>query len=98
MDALEYFEDNHSAVTLILLDLRMPIISGADTFRELMKIDPTSKVLLASGYSVEEEARLLLDEGALGFIQKPFKVDLLQNKIDDILSMPKEQQTKTGNL
>ncbi len=87
MDALEYFEENHLAVKLVLLDLRMPIISGADTFRELMKIDPNSKVLLASGYSVEEEAQLLLNEGALGFMQKPFKIDLLQKKIEDILGL-----------
>ncbi|MBN1758035.1 MAG: response regulator [Chitinispirillaceae bacterium] len=78
-EALEYFSSHRETVDAVILDLIMPVMNGATTFRELKKLDPEIKVIIASGYSIEGDARQLLEEGADEFIQKPFlRMDLAE--------------------
>jgi PAS domain S-box-containing protein len=77
--AVTYYQRHWQQVDLILLDMIMPKLGGRDTYRALKKINPTLRVLLFSGYSLDNEAQMVLDEGALGFIQKPLRrVELSQ--------------------
>jgi signal transduction histidine kinase/ActR/RegA family two-component response regulator len=63
---------------LMLLDMAMPVMAGPETFRRARAFDPELRILLASGFTAPEEARTLLDEGALGLVEKPFAAsDLL---------------------
>jgi DNA-binding NarL/FixJ family response regulator len=64
----------------------MPGTSGSETFDLLRQIDPAVKVLLASGYSIDSQATALMERGCNGFIQKPFNLEALSRKIDEILS------------
>jgi len=48
------------------------VMSGRETFRLLREIEPNVKALLASGYSLDGDAQAILDDGVLGFIQKPY--------------------------
>jgi DNA-binding NarL/FixJ family response regulator len=64
----------------------MPGVSGGDTYDRLKSIDPEVNVLLASGYSIDSQARTLIDKGCNGFIQKPFTLEALSEKIDALLS------------
>ena len=57
---------------LVLLDMIMPRTGGPETFRMLRRAQPDIRVLLVSGYSLGGEAQALLDEGATGFLQKPW--------------------------
>ncbi len=57
---------------LVLLDLLMPDLSGAETFRALRALDPAVRVVVASGSRPGEPLRRMLAEGALGFLAKPF--------------------------
>jgi CheY-like chemotaxis protein len=57
---------------LVLLDLLMPGLSGAETFRRLRALDPAVRVVVASGSRPGEPLRRMLAEGALGFLAKPF--------------------------
>ena len=43
-----------------------------ETYQEMKKINPNVKVILVSGYSQNEEAKQILEEGASGFLQKPY--------------------------
>lgn len=70
---------------LVILDMIMPGLSGADTYRRLKAINPSVKVLLATGYSEDGQAREILNEGCKGFIQKPFKLEQLSAIIRDVL-------------
>jgi len=63
----------------------MPDMSGSDTYDRMKEIDPHIKVLLASGYSINGQATEILDRGCNGFIQKPFKVRELSQKLREIL-------------
>lgn len=63
----------------------MPEMSGGKTFDMLKEIKPTLKVLLASGYSLNGEAKAILARGCDGFIQKPFSIGEISRKIREVL-------------
>ena len=71
-EALERFRTDPSAVDLVLLDLVMPRMGGRECFRALKAIDPDVRAVLTTGYGRNEAAQLALDEGILGFVQKPY--------------------------
>nr|WP_320134031.1 PAS domain-containing protein [uncultured Holophaga sp.] len=72
LEAVERYRERWKTVDLVILDMVMPHLSGKDTFRLLREVNPEVRVLLSSGYSVEGEAQVLLEEGAIGFLQKPY--------------------------
>jgi PAS domain S-box-containing protein len=83
-DALELFREHHDRFTLVICDLSMPNMDGTEVVRRLRAIDPTVRILLASGYSdgpVDDQARSL---GAIGFLAKPYSLDEVKREIDRI--------------
>ncbi len=88
-------QDGHSAVSLfaqradeidcVLLDLSMPHMDGQETFRELRQIQADVPVVLMSGYNEQEAVVRFAGKGLGGFIQKPFKLQDLQQVIQDVL-------------
>ena len=84
-EAVETYEKNKEQVDIVLLDMIMPDMSGSDTYDSLKEIDPDIKVLLSSGYSLEGQATEILNRGCSGFIQKPFKMKELSQKLREIL-------------
>ena len=61
-------------------------ISGAETYDKLKEINPEVKVILTSGYDIEKQAAEILEGGCDGFMQKPFDMKELSQKIRDILN------------
>jgi PAS domain S-box-containing protein len=84
-EAVEVVRVHKDKLSLVLLDLTMPGMSGAKTFNAMREIAPTLKVLLSSGYSIEGQAQELLARGCCGFIQKPFDVKRLSAKLKEVL-------------
>ena len=84
-EACEIYEKNKEQIDIVLLDMIMPDISGSDTYDSLKEIDPDIKVLLSSGYSINGQATEIMDRGCNGFIQKPFKMKELSQKLREIL-------------
>ncbi|MBL8692895.1 MAG: response regulator [Planctomycetes bacterium] len=72
--ALELMHELRDQVDLVLLDLGMPEMSGAETFERLREIAPKVKVAICSGFEFDSVARSLLDRGCAGFIHKPFEL------------------------
>ena len=70
--ALEAFDAWHPDV--VLLDLRMPAMTGVEVFARLRERDPSVSVVFVTGADDEETARILLREGAADYVRKP--VDL----------------------
>jgi nitrogen-specific signal transduction histidine kinase/ActR/RegA family two-component response regulator len=75
----------NSMPDLVILDLMMPDMSGGETYDKIKGIDPKIKVLLSSGYSVNGRATEILKRGCNGFIQKPFSIKAISQKIKEIL-------------
>jgi two-component system cell cycle sensor histidine kinase/response regulator CckA len=84
-EALEIYEENKDRIDLVLLDMIMPGMSGGETYDNLKSLDQDVKALLSSGYSIDGQAVAILDRGCDGFIQKPFKIKQLSQKLREIL-------------
>jgi len=84
-EALAVFQERGNDIRAIILDMVMPEMSGAETFEGLKRIDPDVRVLLSSGYSRRGQAEKILQRGCRGFIQKPFRIEELSRKIQEIL-------------
>jgi len=87
-EALDIYRDNKGKIGLVVLDMVMPGMGAGDTYDELLSIDPAAKVLLSSGYGVDQQTSEVLNRGCRGFIQKPFNMRSLSEKIGEILKMP----------
>ena len=79
------FGDGHQSIDLVILDMVMPEMDGRETFSRLKKLDPNVKVILSSGYSLEDMAEEMLSMGCEAFIQKPFDEHQISRKIKDLL-------------
>jgi len=86
-EALEIFQKNSNKIDLVIMDMIMPGMGGGETFDHLRNINPDIKVLLSSGYSVDGQATKILRRGCNGFIQKPFNLNQLAEKIGKIMEM-----------
>lgn len=84
-DAVEIYRENPGFIDVVILDMVMPKMNGREAFYELKKIDDNVRVLLSSGYMAEGEAGDLLENGAKGFLRKPYKMIDLAKKIREIL-------------
>jgi PAS domain S-box-containing protein len=84
-EALAVYRERRAEIDLVILDMIMPEMSGGQTFSNLKELDPDVRVLLSSGYSLDGQAREILDRGCLGFIQKPFSMKTLADKLTEIL-------------
>jgi signal transduction histidine kinase/ActR/RegA family two-component response regulator len=69
---LELFRSRADDVSIVLLDMTMPVMSGEETFRHLRTIRPEVKVILSSGYNEIETTRRFNATGLAGFLQKPY--------------------------
>ena len=85
-DAIEIFKNQKDQITLIILDMIMPEMNGGDVFDRLKAIDQNVRVILASGYSLNGHASDIMTRGCRGFIQKPFSLEDLTRKIQDVLT------------
>ncbi len=84
-EALARFEAGRK-VELVVLDMTMPGLDGAETFRELRKMQPDVRVLLTSGYSHLDATEALVATGHCWFLAKPYQADQLLALTDDILA------------
>jgi CheY-like chemotaxis protein len=84
-EAIEVFLNNQSDVDLVILDMKMPYNGGA-AFFHLKKINANVKVLIASGYAKDQQIKEMMEQGCSGFIQKPFSIKSLSQKITNALN------------
>ena len=84
-EAIEVYRKDQEDIDFVLLDMVMPIMGGGEAYDRMKKIDPNIKVLLSSGYSIDGQATEILERGCNGFIQKPFRMNDLSEKIWEIL-------------
>ncbi len=84
-EAVRIYQEHKGEIDLVILDMIMPGMSGGQTYDRLKELDPSVKVLLSSGYSIDGEASEILRRGCDGFIQKPFNIKALSKKIRDLM-------------
>ncbi len=83
--ALEAYKTEKDRIDLVILDIGMPGIGGYKCLKELLKIDPGIKVIIATGYSANTTVKELLESGAKDFIGKPYQLKEILKKIRNAL-------------
>jgi CheY-like chemotaxis protein len=71
-------------ISFVILDLTMPHVDGEQCFRELRQLKPDVKVIMSSGYNEQEVTQKFVGKGLSGFIQKPYKLSILEEAIRKI--------------
>ncbi len=66
---------------VILLDLRMPGISGIDTLKEIKGIDPDARVIIITAYGTPESSADATQHGVFDYVLKPFNVPEILSRI-----------------
>ncbi len=84
--AIEIVQDKGTAIDLIILDMIMPEMDGGLTFDHIRRVRPEIPVILSSGYTLDGQAAEIMARGCNGFIQKPFTVQNLSQKIQEIIT------------
>jgi PAS domain S-box-containing protein len=85
-EAIGHIERDGARIDLVLLDVSMPVMSGPEVLRELVKRRPGIPVLVSSGYPEGDVFRQFGGERVSGFIQKPYTPARLSEKIASILN------------
>lgn len=85
-EGIEIYAAHCEEIDIVLLDLVMPEMSGAEIFRRLKEIKEDVKIIVTSGYGVNEFEKRLEGVAPAGFLQKPFKRAELMQKIREVLS------------
>ena len=84
-EGLKLFKRHADEIGCVLLDLTMPRMDGISTFREMKRLRPDIPVILCSGYDEQEATQHFTNEGLAGFLQKPYSLEDLQNKLEPVL-------------
>ncbi len=86
-DGLEVFRANQDIIDLVILDMNMPVMDGKEMFRELKKLSPNVKAILSTGFTLDGEVQALMNEGVMGFIQKPFRIEEISKALDALMAL-----------
>ncbi len=79
--ALEVYREHRDEIALVLLDLTMPRMDGEEALCELRLIDPEVRVVMSSGYTESDVVARLAGKGVAGFLQKPYALAELREKL-----------------
>jgi two-component system, cell cycle sensor histidine kinase and response regulator CckA len=83
--ALEILNTQEKRIDLVIMDLVMPGMGGLKCLGEILKSDPRAKVVITSGYAANTTQGDLLAKGAVGFIEKPYRLQDLLGMIRSVL-------------
>ena len=88
LDAVEKLKQN--TISLVVTDLQMPRMDGFALLAHLSEKYPDIPVIVQTGYGTPKSKKSALERGAAGYIEKPFKVEQLADKI--IVTLEKESE------
>ena len=84
-EGVEFFRDNTGKIDIILMDMTMPNMNGEEVVRKMRKICAEVPIILSSGYSEHDVKKRFKAKDMAEFIQKPYQIKALINKIDIVM-------------
>ena len=84
-EAIHLIMELGKQIDLVILDMIMPGMDGETTFDRIREIKPVMPILLSSGYTINGHADKIMRRGCNGFIQKPYNISELSQKIRKVL-------------
>ncbi len=85
LEGFELFKAYRDEIDLVIVDMMMPVMNGRECFEKIRAIDPQATVILASGFSDEEDLKCMMQAGLKGFIQKPYFNSILSQMVSKVL-------------
>ena len=89
-EAIARFRERADEIICAIVDLTMPHVDGAETFRELRRMRPSVRVILSSGYNEQDVTQRFVGKGLAGFIQKPYQLSTLVAVLEEVLEKSRE--------
>ncbi len=86
--AIEELQRRGQEIDVVLLDLVLPDMSGGEVFDALRAIEPGVRIVLSSGYSRDGEVARILERGCDDFLQKPYSLVQLSERLRSLLGSP----------
>jgi len=83
LEALGVYDQHRDEIDLVLTDMVMPGMRGSKLFHTLREQDPDVKVVVMSGYPLQQEETTLLSQGVSAWVQKPVKIGTLSRLVRD---------------
>jgi CheY-like chemotaxis protein/anti-sigma regulatory factor (Ser/Thr protein kinase) len=83
--ALDVYRERRRDLRAVVLDMVMPGMNGRATLAAMRAVNPEIPVLLMSGYTINEDIQAVLDDGASGFLSKPYSVEMLARSLADVI-------------
>lgn len=77
---IEIFKEN-SDISLILMDLKMPVLDGYDATREIKKMNNKIPIIAQTAYALSGDSQKAMDAGCDDYVTKPIKKEELLEKI-----------------
>jgi len=87
-DAIDIYRRRKNEIDMVIQDMVMPGMNGADVFQALKRINPEVKVILASGYVMNKQIAAMIEQGCRAFMSKPFRLEDLSLKVREVLDSP----------
>jgi two-component system, cell cycle sensor histidine kinase and response regulator CckA len=84
--AVEVFRENAAAIDLVVLDMNMPVLDGPGAFAGIRGLDPSVRIVMATGESASDVRASFDQEQPLGILQKPFSLAGLVRQVEAFLS------------
>lgn len=94
-EALEIYGSGAS-FDLIITDYKMPEMTGIELEAEILRRDPSARILLVSGYGGIDTALEALNKGAIDFLRKPFAPEALRDAVRSALERDRKQSPVTA--
>jgi signal transduction histidine kinase/CheY-like chemotaxis protein len=83
--ALSTYRERQTEIDLVIADMVMPRVSGPELFASIKEINPDVRVIVSSGYSHDQEGQRMLRHGCLGYLQKPYNIESLNQLVRSVL-------------
>jgi CheY-like chemotaxis protein len=83
--ATSVYREHAKEIDLVVADMVMPRMSGPELFAQLKEMNPGVRVIVSSGYSHDQEGQRMLRHGCLGYLQKPYNIESLNQMVRSVL-------------
>jgi PAS domain S-box-containing protein len=97
-EALKVFREHADEIVCVLLDLTMPHMDGEEAFRAIRRLHPGVTVMLCSGYNEQDATQRFAGKGLAGFIQKPYNMAALREKLTQVLREKRAAPNGKGDM
>ena len=90
-ECLDIYHRSETTISLIVLDLIMPEMGGVECLQQILAIDASAKVIIASGYSADDHLDHVLEKGAKRLLRKPYEARPMLELIRRVLDEPQSR-------